>query len=67
MSNQLKGFVLESEQGLIHKDTGLYDIIFTAKISEAYLFDSVREIDVFKALKGLRSMPLICYQIHRQT
>lgn len=67
MNNQLKGFVLESEQGLIHKDTGLYEVLFTSKISEAYLFDSVREIYVFKALTGLLSVPLICYQIHQQT
>jgi hypothetical protein len=66
MSN-LKGFILQANQGLIHKDTGLYDVVFTSRISEAYLFDSVREIDVFKAVRGLQSMPLICYQIHQQT
>jgi hypothetical protein len=27
MSNQLKGFVLQADQGLIHKDTGLYDVL----------------------------------------
>ncbi len=67
MNKESKGFVLESQQGLIHKDTGLYDVIFTAKISEAYLFNSVWEIDVFKTLRGLNSVPLTCYQIHQQT
>lgn len=67
MSKESKGFVLESQQGLIHKDTGLYDVIFTAKISEAYLFNSVWEIDVFKTLRGLNSVSLTCYQIHQQT
>lgn len=67
MSNQLKGFVLQADQGLIHKDTSIFNVVFTSRISEAYLFDSVREIDVFKAVRGLQSMPLICYQIHQQT
>jgi hypothetical protein len=67
MSNQLKGFVLQADQGLIHKDTGLYDVVFTHRISDAYLFSSLEEIDVFKTLRGLSSMPLICYQIHQQT
>lgn len=65
MSN-LKGFVLQSSEGLIHKDTSIFSVVFTSKISEAYLFDSVREIDVFKALRGLQSMPLICYQVDQQ-
>jgi len=67
MSNQLKGFVLQADQGLIHRDTSIFNVVFTSRISEAYLFDSVREIDVFKAVRGLQSTPLICYQIHQQT
>lgn len=65
MSN-LKGFVLQGEQGLIHKDTGLYDVVFTPKISEAYLFNSLQEIEVFKVLRGMESTSLTCYQIHQQ-
>jgi len=67
MSNQLKGFVLQADQGLIHKDTSIFSVVFTSRINEAYLFNSLREIDVFKAVRGLQSMPLICYQIHQQT
>jgi hypothetical protein len=67
MSNQLKGFVLQADQGLIHKDTSIFSVVFTSRISEAYLFNSVWEIDVFKTLRGLNSMPLTCYQIHQQT
>lgn len=67
MSKKLEGFVLGSEQGLIHKNTGLYDIIFTAKIGEARLFNSKHEVDTFKTLRGLDLMPLTCYQICQQT
>ena len=66
MSN-LKGFVLQANQGLIHKNTGLYDIVFTHKISDAYLFNSLEQINVFKTLRGLQSMPLTCYQIEQKT
>jgi hypothetical protein len=67
MSKRLEGFVLGSEQGLIHKDTGLYDIIFTTKIREARLFNSRHEADTFKTLRGLDLMSLTCYQIRQQT
>lgn len=67
MSKKLEGFVLGSEQGLIHKNTGLYEIIFTTNIGEARLFNSKREVDTFKTLRGLNLMPLTCYQICQQT
>lgn len=67
MSKKLEGFILGSEQGLIHKNTGLYDIIFTTKIREARLFNPRREVDTFKTLRGLDLMPLTCYQICQQT
>jgi hypothetical protein len=66
MSN-LKGFILQANQGLIHKDTGLYDVLFTHRISDAYLFTSLEEIDVFRTLRGLNSMSLTCYQIEQKT
>ena len=66
MSN-LKGFILQANQGLIHKDTGLYDVVFTHRISDAYLFTSLEEIDVFKTLRGLNLMSLTCYQIEQKT
>ena len=66
MSN-LKGFILQANQGLIHKDTSIFEVVFTHRISDAYLFSSLEEIDVFRTLRGLNSMSLTCYQIEQQT
>ena len=66
MSN-LKGFILQANQGLIHKDTSIFEVVFTHRISDAYLFSSLEEINVFKTLRGLNSMSLTCYQIQQQT
>lgn len=35
MSN-LKGFVLQANQGLIHKDISIFEVVFTHRISDAY-------------------------------
>lgn len=66
MMSNLKGFVLQANQGLIHKNTSIFEVLFTHRISDAYLFSSLEEIDVFKALRGLQSMPLTCYQVEQK-